>query len=157
MTAEFDSVGRLLDLEEIKRLKARYARLLDSRRWDELRTLFTADAWAATPVRDYARRPVSEFVDNLAQWETGKGWIHHVLAPELDVQGDDAHGRWAMVSIHRPHHVPERTGELVVHDYGEYEEDYRRGADGAWRIASLTWRVWRTDIHAAATPFELYS
>jgi SnoaL-like domain len=146
----------LLDLEAIRRLKARYARLVDSRGWDELRTLFTEDAWAATPVRDYARRPIEEFVANLAQWDTGQGWIHHVLAPELDVVGDTAHGRWTMVSIHRPHHAPERTGEVVVHDYGEYEEDYRRGPDGEWRIASLTWRILREDVHPAETRLERY-
>lgn len=36
-------VRALLDIEEIKQLKARYFRLLDTRRWDEWAQLFTVD------------------------------------------------------------------------------------------------------------------
>ena len=41
---ERNDVQRLLDLEQIRQLKARYCRFIDTKQWQLLRTLFTDGA-----------------------------------------------------------------------------------------------------------------
>jgi SnoaL-like domain len=126
----------LAAIEEIKQLKARYFRLLDTKQWDEWATVFTADldAWIEdTGDINYSNR--DQFVafvrGILADAET----VHHGHMPEIDVTGPDtARGTWAMFDYVKLT-GPERPLELK--GYGHYHEEYRRGTDGRWRISSL--------------------
>ena len=50
---------RLLAVEQIRQLKARYFRLLDTKRWDEFEALFSADA--VFDMREAAGGPRDEY------------------------------------------------------------------------------------------------
>ena len=124
----------LVALEEIKRLKHRYLRCVDTKDWDGLADTLAADATAdyGTPVYGsplhFAGR--DELVAFLSE-KLGAGMTttHFATQPEIDVDGDDATGRWAfqdtvIVEAHR----------LVITGAAFYEDRYHRDGDGRWRI-----------------------
>src|SRR5262245_49360614 len=82
-----DAVQRLLDLEAIKQLKARYFRLMDCKQWGEMRGLFTDDATIEAAVRfggpdDFIAR-VSATLDPCRT-------VHHGHMPEIVFTGPDS-------------------------------------------------------------------
>ena len=129
-----------IEIEAIKRLKARYFRLLDEKRWDEWGELFTEDAELDTTqdapdARASGRAGIVAMVGGaVGQAVT----VHHGHMPEIDLLGADrARGTWAMEDhLEFPGDPP----ALVVHGRGHYHEEYEKGADGEWRIRSLTLR-----------------
>ncbi len=50
--ADTDPLQRLVDIEAIKQLKARYFRLLDTKRWDEWGQVFAAGCVMEVPEAD---------------------------------------------------------------------------------------------------------
>lgn len=129
----------LVALEEIKRLKYRYLRCVDTKDWAGVADTLTADATAdyGTPsARGSSRgRPLrlggrDALVAFLAD-ALGPGVVttHLATHPEIDVSGDDATGRWAFQDtlIAVEHRV-------VLIGAAFYEDRYRRGGDGRWRI-----------------------
>jgi hypothetical protein len=118
-------VRRLLDLEEIRQLKARYCLLLDAQEWDELRRLFADDATANVSSGHHAS--ADEFVAAVRSGLTGNLHVHFAQMPIIEIDGDRARGLWGFSN----------RGAL-----GHYQEEYRREPDG-WKIASIeqTWIV----------------
>lgn len=127
----------LIALEEIRRLKYRYLRSIDLKRWDELSEVLTEDATAryGTPVYgeplalDGRAEIVAFMRENLGP---GIITVHACGQPEIDIDGatgDTATGTWrfddtVIVTEHR----------LLIKGSAYYEDRYRRD-DGAWRIA----------------------
>jgi SnoaL-like protein len=124
----------LVALEEIKRLKHRYLRCVDTKDWDGLADVLTADAVAdygtptyGKPLKLVGRDAIVGFMrENL-----GPGLIttHYATQPEIDIDGDEATGTWAfqdtvIVVEHR----------FVITGAAFYEDRYRR-EDGRWHIA----------------------
>lgn len=118
----------LIAIEELHRLKYRYLRALDLKLWDEFADTLAPDATAHYGDRlDFTGR------DAIVQYmsETvGRDIItvHHCHQPEIDVDGDQATGRWALddtviITSHR----------AVLRGAAFYEDRYVR-LDGAWRI-----------------------
>lgn len=119
------------DIEAIKRLKARYCRLLDTKDWSGLREVFTDDvvmdtagsggeAWTGAEAFLAFLRPA------LADAIT----VHHCHTPEIELTGpDSATGVWAMED--KLWWPDGRT----LRGYGHYHETYAR-QDGSWRIAT---------------------
>jgi hypothetical protein len=70
--------------------------------------------------------------------------------PEIEiVDATTAHGVWAMYDrLMSP--TPGGVGRALVEGYGHYIEEYRKGADGKWRIARLELRR----LHLATTHFD---
>jgi hypothetical protein len=135
--------------EELQALKARYFRLMDTKRWDEWADVFTEDltAWVEDqPDRTYHGREdfVSSVSTTLAQAVT----VHQGHMPELELDGwnDEgptrATGIWAMFDYVE---FPRPEGSVVLQGYGHYHETYRREDDGHWRIASLRLTRLRVD------------
>jgi hypothetical protein len=135
-----NSVGRrrtamtpedLVELEAIKRLKYRYARLLDLKRWDELETLFVPEATASYSDGTYAfegRDAIMAFLRD-AMSSPGMLTSHRVHQPEIDLTGPDtATAVWALedVVILLDHH-------LTIRGSAFYRDEYVK-VDGAWRI-----------------------
>ena len=56
--------------------------------------------------------------------------VHTVGQPEIDIDGNEATGTWAMqdIVIATEHHT-------VIQGAAFYEDRYRRGEDGVWRIS----------------------
>lgn len=118
----------LITLENIRRLKYRYLRALDLKLWDEFADTLAPDATAR-----YGERLSFTGRDEIVRYmrETvGPGIItvHQVHHPEIEVDGDQATGRWGLddtviITEHR----------TVLRGAAFYEDRYVR-QDGVWRI-----------------------
>jgi hypothetical protein len=124
--------GKLWEIEAIKKLKARYFRLLDTKQWDALREVFsddfTAEVHGPHPVIHFASP--EEMVATNRKLLSDVPTVHHGHMPEIDLTGPDtATGIWAMMDV-------VELGKGFV-GYGHYHEEYRKH-DGHWRIARMT-------------------
>jgi SnoaL-like domain len=125
----------LVEIEQIRRLKYRYLRCVDLKRWDEIGDVFTEDATAdyGTPS---AGRPLNlgsrdEIIAFLRE-SLGNDIItlHSAGQPEIDVDGDTAQGTWRFEDT-----VIATQFKVVITGAAFYEDRYRRCQDGAWRIS----------------------
>ncbi|NGN69561.1 nuclear transport factor 2 family protein [Streptomyces sp. A7024] len=125
----------LVALEEIRRLKYRYLRCVDLKRWDELAQTLTDDATAAygTPAlgTDVALTGRDEILAFMRE-KLGPEVItaHRCSQPEIDVDGDRATGTW-----HFEDTVIATEFDVMITGCAFYEDRYERGADGVWRIS----------------------
>ena len=127
-----DTIEELQAIEDIKRLKARYCRLVDLNRRAELRDLFTDDieyefkGWRKGQGADSFAGSAEDFADRRS--------FHRVSMPDIEILSEtSARGIWAMVDIIE---YPASTGKAGSRGYGWYHEEYRK-VDGRWRISSL--------------------
>src|SRR4051794_3038717 len=86
------------DLEAIRQLKARYFRLMDTKRWDELQRVFTDDADIDMTGEGSSRTSTAaEFVTLLRSMIEEVVTVHHGHMPEIELTAPDtATGIWAM-------------------------------------------------------------
>ena len=122
--------ARLADLEEIKQLKARYFRLMDTKDWDAYADVFTEDCTMQNGPEDQppvsGRTAIVAYVSGAIQHMIT---VHHGHMPEIEFSGPDtARGIWAMFD-------QLRAPGLQMDGWGHYHDEYQRGDDGAWRIA----------------------
>jgi uncharacterized protein (TIGR02246 family) len=133
-----EAVRRLLDVEAIKQLKARYFRTLDTKDWDGFGDVFARDAVLEVPEADMVVRGRDAIVDAVRDPLTGTRTVHHGHMPEIEVTGDDtATGIWAMADYVEWSGAGggAEAGERVgIQGYGHYREEYVR-EEGRWRIA----------------------
>jgi hypothetical protein len=127
----------LIDIEEIKRLKYRYVRLLDLKEWDELAACFTEDATAAYGGGEYAyegRNAILEFLrSNLSGTDTLTS--HKVHQPEIDLIGPDrARGLWGLEDV-----VISTESGVTIRGSAFYTDEYLK-LDGSWRISSTGYK-----------------
>ena len=131
-----EMLRRLLDLEDIRRLKARYFRTLDHKDWDGFGDVFARDAVLEVPEAALVANGREAIVAAVSGPLTGARTVHHGHMPEIELTGPDtAKGTWAMADY--VEWAPAENGQRVgLQGYGHYLEDYVR-EDGAWRIARL--------------------
>ena len=141
-----DRIERLMAIEDIKQLKARYFRLMDMRDFDAMALVFCRDAefdcseggrvmhvsgdWTG-PVGPITRgrSAIIEWIRKSFESTTS---IHHGHGHEVTMDGStEAHGIIAMEDIIRT--LDRKT--LLIHGAGHYHERYRV-EDGEWRISS---------------------
>lgn len=134
-------------IEEVKQLKARYFRYLDTKQWERWATVFTHDAVLEHPANRaepvVGRDQIVEMVSTqLAEVTT----VHHGHMPEIEVL-DDTHARgvWAMSDL-LSFPVPGGRGRTSYEGAGHYIERYVKEADGAWRIAHIHLRRLHLEI-----------
>jgi SnoaL-like domain len=141
-------VDTLVAIEQIKQLKARYFRYMDTKDWAGLRTVFTADAVFDVRGALELPKPDSEYAEPIITGlEAIVGYIsaglqplvsvHHGHMPEIDIiSSSEARGIWPMSDLlSAPPGAPFR----LFRGYGHYHETYRK-KDGEWRIATLRLR-----------------
>jgi hypothetical protein len=139
----------LAKIEAIKRLKARYFRLLDTKQWDAWGEVFTEDAVLRVEINvtTYGGEPdIRSAYDGRAAIRDGvRGLIHNTLTvhhghmPEIELTSPTtAKGIWAMEDI-----LETRTS--YMRGYGHYHETYRLVGDD-WQIASLRLSRLRVEI-----------
>lgn len=127
----------LEEVEQIKRLKARYFRLFDTKQWDRWSELFTADCVYEGTSRPYAGR--DQFISGTRQRLDSASTVHHGHMPEIQLLGPaSAKGIWAMFDrVEFPEIVNHGHGvSRGFTGFGHYEEEYRKEA-GEWRICFL--------------------
>ena len=149
--ATVNVVERLEAIEEIKQLKARYFRCMDTKDWDGFASVFAPDARMdvsgelASDAADgtgvtTGNREIAAFVRASIDDVTT---VHHGHTPEIDVTSPtNATGIWAMED-----HLwwPEGSSITTMHGYGHYHETYEK-VGGRWLITSTTLTRLRTDI-----------
>jgi hypothetical protein len=130
----------LLVHEDIRGVKARYCRFLDTKDWEGLAGLFTEDA--VLDVReDTGMAPFvgrDRLIEQIRLAVIHAKSAHQVHAPEIKLVGpDEASVIWAMhdrvVWDEGQSPIP---GVKSITGFGHYHERYVRRA-GAWQIASL--------------------
>lgn len=137
MDADLNPVERLLAIEAIKTLRARYCRFLDTKDWDGLRTTLSPDIRLDLPsLREQGGlRGIEAFIDLVTQWFAVAPSLHANSLPEIDILSScDAVGIWA-----QEHFLPARYRPTIHHGHGYgYSHDRYECVDGRWRIASIT-------------------
>jgi uncharacterized protein (TIGR02246 family) len=121
------------DLEAIKQLKARYFRTMDTKRWDEMRRLFTDDVVVDTTASGGSVITGADaFVEFLTDTLDNVITVHQGHMPEIEVTSPTtATGIWAL------HDLLLWSNGRRLQGYGHYHETYMKVA-GEWRIASST-------------------
>lgn len=140
-------IERLLALEEIRSLKARYFRCVDTRDWEGFRAVFAPDA--RFDISDDVPRCVVTGRDAIVTTASvpleGCVSVHHGHCPEIEITSDTtATGIWAMEDKLRwdaGSASPVRT----LHGYGHYIETYER-IDGRWHIRTMKLKRLRVDV-----------
>ena len=134
---------RLLAMEEIKALKARYFRGVDSKDAAVLRAVFTDDAEtdfrSESPTRDPAllQRDPDAFVRNTLYVLEGMVTVHCAWMPEIEILSPtEARAQWPMSDkLWNENAAVARLPFQSLQGWGVYHDTYRRTAAG-WRIAS---------------------
>ncbi|WP_156690466.1 nuclear transport factor 2 family protein [Mycobacterium sp. Marseille-P9652] len=138
-----DHAAALLEIESIKRLKARYCRHLDTKDWAAWRALFADDMVSdTTAAGGKLIVGADEFVafTRRALGRPSQRTAHQVHAPEIElVSATEARGVWALQDV-----VRFGPGITLV-GYGHYHETYEK-IDGRWFIKSSKLTRLREDI-----------
>jgi hypothetical protein len=138
-------VQELLDTEAIKQLKADYFYLMDTKRWDEWRELFTEDFTVGGAAVHQAGRDA--FVDFVRRHLENVSSFHQGSMPVIEILGEtSARARWSMSDdLRLPAGHPWSGAQPIRRlGYGHYDEEYRREG-GRWKISRMELsrlRVW---------------
>jgi ketosteroid isomerase-like protein len=130
-----DPVEELRTIEDIRQVKYRYLRCVDTKRWDEIGDTFTEDATVDYGTRVYGQPLKMSGRDEIvAFFRTRLGpeilTTHAAGQPEITVDGDTATGIWSFQDT-----VIASEHRVVIAGAAFYHDRYERGADGRWRIA----------------------
>ncbi len=136
----------LEDIEEIKKLKARYCAACDDAHNPEaLGPLFAPDAvWEASGVgRAEGRDAIKALLGGIGRSGTIRNSGHHAINPIIDVDGDLASGHWRLIMLYTGYR---RDGSPQYRRIiGWYREQYVRIED-RWHFQHLFCQV---EEHAA--------
>src|SRR3989449_9484850 len=154
MMGPMDAIERLDAVEQIKQLKARYFRCMDTKDWDGFAAVFAPDAVMDMSGEMRDQRTEGEGVTRgaaeIAAFVRGAVGdvvtVHHGHMPEIEVtSATTARGIWAMEDKLR---WPEGAPIRAMHGYGHYHETYEK-VDGRWLIKTLTLSRLRVDVEMA--------
>lgn len=144
----------MADLEEIKRVKYRYLRALDTRHWDDFADTMTEDV-----VGDYGSSLGKEhhFTDRDALVAYMRASLpanivteHRVTHPEITVDGDEATGIWYLQD-----RVIVAEVDFMLIGAAFYHDRYRRTDDG-WKISATGYqRTYDATMSLKALDFKL--
>jgi uncharacterized protein (TIGR02246 family) len=127
----------LCEIEAIKRVKYRYLRGLDQKRWDEVASCFTEDATAAYSGGEYSfdgRAAILEFLERTMGAETFLS-SHRCHHPEIDLTGPaTATGTWALEDV-----VVETQWDITIRGAAFYTDEYVK-QEGEWRIQRTAYK-----------------
>lgn len=126
----------LLAVELIKRVKYRYLRCLDQKRWDDLAGCFTRDATAAYGGGAYTLQGRDDIVAFLVR-NLGRVTVltsHRCHQPEIDIDAARARGTWAFDDV-----VIDTDFNVTVSGAGFYTDEYEFDGE-QWRISHTGYR-----------------
>jgi SnoaL-like domain len=142
------------DVDDIKQVKYRYLRALDTKKWDEFADTLTEDV-----VGDYGSSVGEEhnFSDRASLVEYMRSSLpanviteHRVTHPEITVDGDEATATWYLQDRVM---VPDFDFMLIGAAF--YHDRYRRTADG-WRISATGYeRTYEATMSLKGLDFKL--
>ena len=140
----------LQEIEAIKRLKYRYMRCLDQKRWEQLAECFTEDATAAYGDGKFSFAGRGAIMEFLRSALSGANMVysHRVHQPEIDLTSPTtATGTWALDDV-----VIEMYSDTTIRGAAFYEDEYVK-IDGHWRIKHTGYsRVFEEIVSRKDTP-----
>ena len=121
------------DTEAIKRLKYRYWRHIDLKQWDDLATLFVADASVSYGKYQFeGADAIVRFLRESLGRETGAVTIHHGHHPEIDITGPTtARSTWALYNY--MFNEKQNRGIRI----GAYYSDEHAKVGGTWKFQRI--------------------
>ena len=133
-----DELYRLAAVEEIKQLRARYFRFVDTKNWAALRTLFCERALLDFADSNLGPQPLHQAMEFIRSSLAEAVSVHHGHMPEIEIHSESrAQGVWAMDDeLNWPENSRSPLGILRCRGAGHYYESYEKH-DGRWLIASL--------------------
>jgi hypothetical protein len=137
-----NEIEKLVALEELRLLKARYFRYLDTKQWSAWSELFEPDIVAdfRDESPDTVYRGREEFVNTVKGSLDPAVTLHHGHTPELEILSPTtAKGIWVMQDWLYWPEGGNKVGIPGIHSvlgWGHYHETYLKGSSG-WRIATL--------------------
>ncbi|GGK71670.1 hypothetical protein Sme01_26180 [Sphaerisporangium melleum] len=153
-----NDLERLVIIEDIRRLMARYVGYADQQRWQDLAGLFVPDG-TFTPhkpdgtvwLRMEGREQIAATIGSSAG--PGDTLVHHLFSDEIDVESaTSARGVFSMEDIiSRPEkddgeaEAPEDFPFKGMHGFGHYHGHFVK-IDGTWFIAELVQTRLRLDF-----------
>lgn len=156
-----DVLQTLKAIEDIRQLKARYLRFLDTKDWEGIATIFTEDA--IFDLRNMLRNgndeategsrvgPEAELkgrdqiIASLKQRTLHGRTVHHGHTYEIVIQSDTTASGILAFADHNIYRLPDGSFREMK-GAGHYHETYVRDAEGAWKIkTSLVTRL-RVDL-----------
>jgi len=140
------ALDRTIAIEEIRQLRARYFRFVDTKDWPGFAGLFGRDSEMSFPddVPGLVLRGPRNIADAVGASLADTGTVHHGHMGEIDIASPDrATGIWAMED--RLWFGPQSAmPNMRLHGYGHYYDDYVR-VDGRWLFARVVLRRLRVD------------
>lgn len=140
----------LVEIEQIRQLKARYFRSMDQKKWDQWEQVFCEDAVfdftaeGAEPI--HGRSAFREYLPPILE---GVKTVHHGHMSEIAITGETtATGIWSMEDMLW---WPESQGGAHLWGMGWYYEKYRKDDDGQWRILELVLKRIKVEIDGVQT------
>jgi hypothetical protein len=142
-----NDIERLVAIEEIRQLKARYFYHYDHKNWDEWRDqVWAPDARLVVPELGADVGPRERLLEWVREQTADQVSVHHGHTPIIEFVSDtEATGIWAMEDIiwrSREHPLGGEYG--YIHGWGHYRETYVKLAVG-WRILSTQLTRLRTE------------
>jgi hypothetical protein len=133
-----DPLDRLHAVEEIRLLKARYFRYMDTKQFDRLEDLFTPDLKVLTPTGAVYKDSGADYATSLKHSLENSVSVHQGFMGEIEILDEhNATGIWAMQDVIEWQDRHPVQGWKSIIGRGHYHETYRK-IGGAWRIATLT-------------------
>lgn len=129
---------KLVAIEEIRQLKARYFRGVDSKDWELYRSVFADNVHMdiSDDMPDGIFDDVDRAVEAARQGLAGCQSVHHGHCPEIEITSETtAKGIWAMEDMLFWAVDSEFPGQRL-HGMGHYFETYEK-IDGRWTINSM--------------------
>ncbi len=142
-----DAIEKLVAIEEIKNLKARYFRFVDTKNWPEYRQVFADDVDfdISDDMPEGAFIGADKAVDAARQGLADCTSIHHGHCPEIEILSEtSARGIWAMEDMLRWSDTSDFPGQ-TLHGYGHYFEEYEK-VSGRWLIKKMKLSRLRVDL-----------
>lgn len=143
------SLKRLIAVEDIRKLRARFARALDLKEWTVLRGCLTDDCHFDCTQEEGVTEPWlggDAIVENISCSFATAVTVHHAHTAEIEIEGDaSATGLWAMQDLLKFPGTP----TINIVGYGHYHERYRK-EDQVWRICAYKLTRLRVDVSQSA-------
>jgi hypothetical protein len=137
---------RLQAIEDIRILKARYFRYMDSKHWDALAALFTQDMKILTPSGAVYTDSGPAYAASLKYSLEHSVSVHQGFMSEIEIIDEaNATGVWAMQDVIEWTDRHPTQGWKSILGRGHYHDTYRNVA-GSWLISGFTLTRLRLDV-----------
>ncbi len=125
----------------VRRQKAKYCRLVDTKRWDDFAALIVDRPelrfYGPDGALLYAFDSLPEYMKVTKKFLEGAHTIHQIHNDEIDVLSEtEVHGIWSMEDYLKL--APGDNRPRSMHGYGHYHE--------TWRFEAGNWRLFKLDL-----------